>query len=246
MLTCFQIIQEVHWPNFNCACRTVQVYLAGWCHCLSGRHHCLSGGWSHCLSGQRHSLSEGWCHCLTGWRHCLSGRHHCLSGGWLGSDNKTISVQLNLTRTGTGTELGNFTQTYKVENQGLCYAIRVKKYSVQSVIMKQDRKDNNHDIRNLHKLDINFSLQIVIMNNPYKACANALNFSNSIFCTVNHSVTLSLTQSGGIQIYLTLGTLNTLHWYFPNFWCQLSIFFYAFNTLNAFNLFAKLSSSRLV
>ena len=28
-------------------------------------------------------------------------------GGWLDTDNKTISVQLNLTRTATGTELGN-------------------------------------------------------------------------------------------------------------------------------------------
>ena len=28
-------------------------------------------------------------------------------GGWLDSDNKAISVQLNLTGTGTGTELGN-------------------------------------------------------------------------------------------------------------------------------------------
>ena len=27
--------------------------------------------------------------------------------GWPGSDNKTISVQLNLTGAGTGTELGN-------------------------------------------------------------------------------------------------------------------------------------------
>ena len=27
--------------------------------------------------------------------------------GWPGSDNMTISVQLNLTGTGTGTELGN-------------------------------------------------------------------------------------------------------------------------------------------
>ena len=38
--------------------------------------------------------------------HCLSGRRHCLSGGWLDSDDKAISVQLNLTGTGTGTELG--------------------------------------------------------------------------------------------------------------------------------------------
>ena len=28
-------------------------------------------------------------------------------GGWLVTDNKTISVQLNLTGTATGTELGN-------------------------------------------------------------------------------------------------------------------------------------------
>ena len=28
-------------------------------------------------------------------------------GGWLDTDNKTISVQLNLTGTATGTELGN-------------------------------------------------------------------------------------------------------------------------------------------
>ena len=28
-------------------------------------------------------------------------------GGWLESDYEAISVQLNLTRTGTGTELGN-------------------------------------------------------------------------------------------------------------------------------------------
>ena len=29
-------------------------------------------------------------------------------GGWLDSDNKAISVQLNLTGTATGTELGNY------------------------------------------------------------------------------------------------------------------------------------------
>ena len=31
-LTCIQIIQEVHRPNFNCnsACRTLPVYLSGW------------------------------------------------------------------------------------------------------------------------------------------------------------------------------------------------------------------------
>ena len=30
-------------------------------------------------------------------------------GGWLDTDNKTISVQLDLTGTATGTELGNLT-----------------------------------------------------------------------------------------------------------------------------------------
>ena len=31
--------------------------------------------------------------------------------GWLDTDNKTISVQLNLTGTATGTELGNINLT---------------------------------------------------------------------------------------------------------------------------------------
>ena len=35
-------------------------------------------------------------------------------GGWLDTDNKTISVQLNLTGTATGTELGK-----NVSNRGV-------------------------------------------------------------------------------------------------------------------------------
>ena len=36
-----------------------------------------------------------------------------MGGGWSESDNKTISVQLNLTGTGTGTELGKMWKTSK-------------------------------------------------------------------------------------------------------------------------------------
>ena len=42
-----QIIQKGNRPNFNCNCalKPLQVYLSGWCHCLSdGCCHCLSGG----------------------------------------------------------------------------------------------------------------------------------------------------------------------------------------------------------
>ena len=86
-LTCIQIIQEVHRPNFNCncACKILKVYLSGWCHCLSGWCHCLSGGWCHCLSGR--------CHCLSGGSH---------------SDNKaSLSSSDTVLELPTGTELGN-------------------------------------------------------------------------------------------------------------------------------------------
>ena len=38
-------------------------------------------------------------------------------GGWPGSDNMTISVQLNLTGTGTGTELGKI-QKWRIGESG--------------------------------------------------------------------------------------------------------------------------------
>ena len=85
-LSCIQIIQEVHRPNFNCncACKILKVYLSGWCHCLSG--------WCHCLSG-------GWCHCLSGPCHCLSGGSH--------SDNEaSLSSSKTVLELPTGTELG--------------------------------------------------------------------------------------------------------------------------------------------
>ena len=41
-------------------------------------------------------------------------------GGWLETDNRAISVQLNLTGTATGTELGNFEDLVsKVMQEGL-------------------------------------------------------------------------------------------------------------------------------
>ena len=53
------------------------------------------------------------------------GGCHCLSGGWPESDNKTISVQLDLTWTGTGTELGN-----KISLYVIIVIIRDKTYCV--------------------------------------------------------------------------------------------------------------------
>ena len=46
-------------------------------------------------------------------------------GGWPGSDNKTISVQLDLTWTGTGTELGNKDEKYKIDYSKKLFLVTV-------------------------------------------------------------------------------------------------------------------------
>ena len=55
--------------------------------------------------------------------------------GWPGSDNMTISVQLNLTGTGTGTELGKillpFPSTESVQvHHGHCNTLELNEYLV--------------------------------------------------------------------------------------------------------------------